>query len=420
MKIWAGLIGVAGVSAAIWNPASKDDAVVFFLAGDANGYLAPCGCSSPMVGGVKRRASAIRNLGVKGRTLFLENGGLVLERGRQDEIKVETFAEMHAASGGTAINLCNSEAKLGAGIVSSLIRLSRGHVVTSSLEKSETLDVPASIAASSFAVGGVSTHADQMGGVLGEVAVPLDTAVRKFVDAAKAAQRTPVLMLDGDRAAAVGLAERFPDLALVQYKSVGRPPDKLERIGRTVLATPGDGGKSIVRLVWRNGKFESYVPIELAPSYKDDPDAARIYKTYLRRVSGEKLLEALARPSKDKYVGSTACLSCHKDAAKVWQHSKHAIALKTLEHEGHERDPDCVSCHVVGLDSIYGFKSRGLTPTMASVGCESCHGAGADHAAKPKLYHLPKVGEKSCKPCHTPENSPRFVFSTYWAKIKHK
>jgi len=420
MKIWAALIGIAGLSAAFLQPASKDDAIVFFLAGDSNGYLAPCGCSSPMMGGVKRRASAIRSLGGKGRTLVLENGGLVLERGRQDEIKVETFAEMHAAVGGTAINLCYSEAKLGIGVVSSLARLSGGHVITSSMEKSAALDLPETIAASTFAVGGASTHADQIALALGEVSVPLDTAVKRLIDEASASRRVPVLMLDGDRAAAVKLAERFPDLALIQYKSAGRPPDKLERIGRTVLATPGDGGKSIVRLVWRNGAFESYVPIELAPSYKDDTDAARIYKTYLRRVSEEKLLEALPRPEKGKYVGSAACLSCHKDAAKVWQHSKHASAFKTLEHEGHERDPDCVECHVVGLASIYGFRSRSLTPGLAAVGCESCHGPGAAHTKSPKLYHLPKIGEKSCQPCHTPENSPRFVFSTYWAKIKHK
>ncbi|HSI73617.1 MAG TPA: multiheme c-type cytochrome, partial [Fimbriimonas sp.] len=98
--------------------------------------------------------------------------------------------------------------------------------------------------------------------------------------------------------------------------------------------------------------------------------------------------------------------------------SAHAHALLTLEKEGHPRDPDCVSCHVVGLQFSTGFKSRQKTPQLANIGCESCHGAGAKHAAKPSLK-LRKLTEQACLPCHTTENSPHFDFKTYWKKIRH-
>ena len=32
---------------------------------------------------------------------------------------------------------------------------------------------------------------------------------------------------------------------------------------------------------------------------------------------------------------------------------------------------------------------------------------------------LPKVEEKTCVTCHTPSNSPSFVFKSFWKKIKH-
>ncbi|MBC8065424.1 MAG: cytochrome c family protein, partial [Chlorobia bacterium] len=114
------------------------------------------------------------------------------------------------------------------------------------------------------------------------------------------------------------------------------------------------------------------------------------------------------------------CGKCHTESEKVWKKSKHAVALKTLEREGHDRDPDCVECHVVGLASIYGFTSRKATPGLTDVGCESCHGPGAKHSLTPKEVPMGKVGQESCMPCHKSENSPHFDFAKYWAKIAHK
>jgi len=420
MKLWVALVGVAGVVAAFARPNGATQSYVVFLSGDYNGSLAPCGCSSPMMGGAKRRAFAIRSLGQPGRTVVLENGGFVDNIGRQDELKVETFAEMLPAEGGTAVNLCYSEARLGIGAVSSIARLSGDRLVSLSLQKSDAVSLQPSVVKGPFAISGVSTRADQIALGLGEQAVASDDAVSAFIQQAKEGNLKPLLMLDGNREAAVKLAQKFPDLALIQYKSMGSPPEKIEYVGKTALCTPGDGGKSIVRLVWENGKFSSYLSVLLAPSFKDDDTASRIYKTYLRRVSDEKLLDAVPRTDQGKFVGSATCIKCHAEAGKVWQHSKHAGALATLEHEGHDRDPDCVPCHVVGLSSVNGFKSRLQTPALAFVGCESCHGPGADHSGLPKQFKLPKVGAKTCQPCHRPENSPNFDFKTYWAKIKHK
>lgn len=420
MKLWVGLFGLLGIGAGFLRVPPAEEPYVLFLAGDSNGYLSPCGCSDPMMGGAKRRATAIKKLGQPNRTIVLENGGFVKAAGRQDEIKIETFAELHKLSSGAAINLCYSEAKLGPGAIASLANLSGNRLITSSLEKSSTLDLPTGIKKGPFLIGGVSSLSTSLGANLGETPVPVDKAVQNLLDEAQRSNLKPLLMLDGNRADAERIAKAFPTLALIQYKSVGHPPEKVEKVGSTLLVTPGDGGKSIVRLVWRGNRFVSYVPVELQPSYKDDPDATRLYRTYLRRVTDEKLLEQLPRSATEKFSGSETCMKCHAQAGKVWKHSKHAEALVTLEKEGHDRDPDCVECHVVGLASLYGFRTRTQTPGLAAVGCESCHGPGARHSAMPKLVKMGKIGEKECLSCHRAENSPKFDFRTYWDRIKHK
>jgi hypothetical protein len=420
MKLWGLAVLAAGAVAANFQTSKPQNEYVIFLSGDAQGYLSPCGCSAPMIGGTKRRATAIQKLGIPKRTLLLENGGLVKEAGRQDEIKLETFAQLHSASHGAILNLTPSEAALGPGAIHSMARLSNGRLVSASIQNPEEFGLKAYRTEGPFLIGGVTARPEQAATGLGAASLPLESSVANLVKAASRSKKSLILVLDGTRELAQSLARQFPQIALIQYRVSGRPRDKSERVGNVLLASPGDGGRYLVRLVWRANRFVSYVPVELEPSYSDHPGAAKTYKTYLNRISDEKLLEALPRVQTEKYAGSSSCGSCHAESDRVWRHSKHFIALKTLEKVGHDRDPDCVECHVVGLASIYGFKSRKETPDLGHVGCESCHGPGNAHIEQPSLNQMGTVGEKSCIPCHNVENSPRFDFATYWAKIKHK
>jgi hypothetical protein len=230
--------------------------------------------------------------------------------------------------------------------------------------------------------------------------------------------KPPSAASDTSRAAAA-LAKKHPDLRLIVYRATGDPPAAAERIGKTWLVTPGEKAKHLLRLTYSAGEFGSYASISLGPEFKNDPDAARIYGQYLGRVSQERLLDKLPRQPTKAFAGSEACAKCHPAAAKAWKASGHSHALLTLEKEKHDRDPDCVGCHVVGLKSDKGFRSRQLTPKLANVGCESCHGPAAGHAKAPRKMRLPKVGAKSCAQCHVPENSPHFEFGDYWRKIAH-
>lgn len=421
MKRLGLLVALAGIVAAGIGARGHDpsaDAWTVFVGGDTLGYLSPCGCTEPMSGGIRRRAEAVRQLATPGHTVVLENGGFVDGQGEQDRMKAETMAEALGAMD-AAINLTSFEAKLGAGRLTSLVSLSGGRFVSASLASAPALDIPAARAAGPFLVGGATTQTDAVESALAVETRSPDAAADALTDQARQKGLAPVLLLEGTLDQASALAKAHPALRLIVYRWQGNPPEKPVHVGDTLLVTPGERSKYVVRLRYAGGRFDGYTPIDLGPEYPDDPHVARLYATYLKRVDQAGLLDQLPRRPSDPYAGTEKCETCHAEAARVWETSGHAHALQTLEKDGHGRDPDCVGCHVVGLADETGYHSRQATPALAEVGCESCHGAGERHAETPQAFKMPKVGEETCTKCHTPLNSPNFDFLTYWARIRH-
>lgn len=398
---------------------SNPEEHVLVLMGDTDGYLSPCGCTKPMTGGIRRRATAVRNLTSGRPATILENGALASGQGRQDHLKAEALAESLRHMGVTAANLTPAEAALGAGLIISLQNLSEDLFVQSNLRPSATNSIHTFVPSGPFLVGGASTAYRKIALALGEQSEPNDVAAKDLSDLARAAGKVSVLMLHDGREEAERLARNFPDLGVIQYRSTGRPLDTPVRVGKTLLVSPGEKGKFILRLLFVEGEFKAYAPIELGPEYSDDASVSRVYRRYLAGVESENLLGKLPRTPAPKYAGTASCTPCHAEAAKVWKASAHAVALRTLIKDGHGRDPDCVGCHVVALDRTTGFQSVKKTPQLANVGCESCHGPGARHVSTKGVVKMGKAGASSCASCHVPEHSPGFTFAEYWQRIKH-
>lgn len=150
-----------------------------------------------------------------------------------------------------------------------------------------------------------------------------------------------------------------------------------------------------------------------------------------------------------EYVGVSKCKTCHKkakdgDQYKIWQESKHATAYKTLASDESkkiakekgiadpQKAPECLKCHVTAynVDKKYIGKKFSIED---GVGCESCHGPGADYKKKKTMEGIRsgkidgaalgyiKPDEKLCKTCHNSE-SPTFKSFDYKkmaAKIAH-
>lgn len=401
MRPWPALIGAAGLLAGFAS--FKDDRPwTLVVSGDTDGYLSPCGCTAPMTGGIRRRATAIRQIGAKTQEVLIDTGGLGGEPGRQSELKAETMAQSLAALDAAAIHLTARDLALGPGTVDSIVRLAEGRVVGTDVNLP---GVAPYVVRGPFVIGGVSARAPE-------------SAIKDLEDAATG--KSAVLMIEGDHAAAVAIARNHPGLAAVVYRRAGWPEDRIERVGSVALLTPGEHGKAIVRTTLSGGRLDDYRVSRLDPTFSDDPTVSRYYRMYLKRVTDANLLDAVPRTPSRAYVGEASCVSCHASAHSVWKSSGHAHALLTLERDGHGRDPDCVSCHVTGFPKVTGFVSRAKTPQLSFVSCESCHGPGGPHAKSPRAFPLPKVGAKACVTCHTPEQSPRFDFATYWRRIAHK
>jgi hypothetical protein len=129
-----------------------------------------------------------------------------------------------------------------------------------------------------------------------------------------------------------------------------------------------------------------------------------------------------------EYVGTTTCKACHTAAALIHDRSLHAHALERLRAKDPKRAglPECLRCHTTGLGYDGGFHPGEESDAggLGQVGCESCHGVGADHVADhTRPYGRPfrqlSGWRERCAVCHDRSNSPKFDISAYLARIKH-
>jgi predicted CXXCH cytochrome family protein len=116
------------------------------------------------------------------------------------------------------------------------------------------------------------------------------------------------------------------------------------------------------------------------------------------------------------YVGENKCATCHSAITDTWKDTRHAKAIESLKKSGQETLPACVKCHVTGYEKDGGFVDYELTPEMAGVQCEVCHGPGSDHVANPMAKNIiKKSGAELCRKCHTEGQDPAF---SYEVKVK--
>lgn len=348
----------------------QEKPVYVIVTGGARGNLAPCGCTKPMTGGLKRMANMVRELKTRYNAAWIDAGDITNTPGRQSELKLEAYAQVMGELGVDAFAITPSERSLGEGMILSMKSLAKG--------------------------------------------IPLDPAERDSVDIRGLTVGIEI----------PGLPHARADIVLSTNPSPHEPgvvtvfPSGGAAVARESQVSPGEALRGLVLLRFQGGRLVESRAISLEPRVADDPQASKAFNSYLSRVRSERLAEKVFRTDQGRFAGSDSCTKCHPVAAKVHLKSAHAHAMATLKAVKHDTDPDCISCHSVGFDAKGGYSP--IQPKkFAEVGCESCHGASADHAAKPKQFKLQKVGEKKCLTCHTTRTSPAFIFSKNWAKIKH-
>lgn len=147
------------------------------------------------------------------------------------------------------------------------------------------------------------------------------------------------------------------------------------------------------------------------------------------------LFGALAAEAQEfEYIGAKKCKKCHLKQYKSWEATAMATTYDKLKPGeaaeaktaagldptiDYTTDANCVKCHVTGMGKPGGFVDIETTPTLANVGCETCHGPGGTYTqdgymtldnkeyVKTEIVAVgmvAEVGEAQCTDCHNSES----------------
>ena len=200
------------------------------------------------------------------------------------------------------------------------------------------------------------------------------------------------------------------------------------QVGARTIAQVPTKGQGVLRMPLGEGPAQ----VEwLSERYADHPDAVAamaLYDEQVKQLFFRQMEQMQRTQTEAVFAGAATCEPCHKPIVELWRTSRHAHAQATLVKAGKQFDPECLACHVVGLGGG-GYINQTVTPQLAGVQCENCHGPSIAHnsspaAVKPKPavpagQNPLRPGEATCRGCHRGSHSPTFDFQVYWPKIKH-
>jgi hypothetical protein len=413
-----------------WEDPKPD--VVLVLSGEMHGYLQPCGCSSPQLGGLTRRYNLVQMLRQRGWAVVAADlGDIPQAQGPQTLLKYGYAMKALDKMGYTAVSFGEYERRLP--LHDALGSYSLNHptpaVVCANLSGREPGEL---FNGTVFDSALAANHQGSKVGIFGLTGLTVekkveDTTVqfnqnthqvlhKALADLKNQGAQLTVLLYqgslreaqtlatwwNGQRQNAAGLARID---AILYVSRADLPPSQPILVGDTMLVEVGHKGKYV-------GAIGAFRRLGASPA---TPFALKYqlvaleppFETPLARVKTHPLMELMENYSKDvkngnylekykkndhpvqvafpdaTYLGSEKCKKCHESAFKVWEGSPHSHAFKKLEEAKNpslrQYDAECVRCHSVGFDFKTGFDGLDKTANLMNVGCESCHGPGSKH-----------------------------------------
>jgi hypothetical protein len=401
------------------NPA---DVLTVFLTGNELGQLQPCGCSGGQLGGLDRR-SAVFNSVPASKRLIIDMGSFVEGDSEQDLIKFNIIIQAFSLLDYDLVNLNKKDAEIAEdlGLLDSI-----GSVFNViSFQGSAEAGIPAkftkqlSIKEINVAVTVAAFNAE---------ATPIEQISELFASQSNL-QTVNILILSRCETAITG---SIAEMGIVDCLVCPAESDEPEIIDdpneRPLVVSVGRLGKYVGRLQIRaaEGKDKltySFSPVPVTEDLPQESPLVELYSTYQQLVKEDNLLEKQPRfalPDGLEYLGSKSCKLCHEYEYEKWSSKAHAHAYATLERVGSQYDPECVVCHVVGMEYESGFISEEEAGNLKNVGCENCHGPGSEHIRT--LGVTETTDPKSdCTDCHTTEKSTNYAGNEqlYFKKIIH-
>jgi len=420
---------------------------VLLLSGQTHGYLQPCGCSYPQLGGLVRRYNFMEWMKTnKGWTVVpIDFGDIMAEKGslaQQNHVKFEVNMKALETMGYVAYGLGETEIK--SDLLDTLVAFSAqqksARPVPLSLNLKEAakkgdmyynlgvrqyivVDTPqvkvGVTSALSPKVAGLAAQQNVQlfnnGQILPPALVSMKDDKAEFV----------VLLYQGEEKEAKLAAQFCQDVAkknpkaatvelVVHAEPEEAPPGAFQVVGGTNLITLGHKGRYVgVVGVWKKpggGYDMKYELVAMGPEWTtpaakeaghpimrmmENEFAARVAKLNLAakfpRFDHQTQLQLRPKGVEAKFIGSEKCANCHPFADQVWAKTGHAHAFDTLVNDvnpGHrDKDGECILCHSVGFMNTTGFLDKNnnakQNERLKHVGCEACHGPGSMHANDP-------------------------------------
>jgi len=419
------------------EPLHKSDALTVFFTGNVLGELKPCGCSAGQLGGLDRRA-AVFNRVPKDKRLIVDTGSLVKSDSDQDLIKFSIILQAFKLLDYDLISLGEKDIEIGrnAGLLDdigpafNIISAHRPSDMKSAAKFTKSLLLKGKTVVITIAAFDAKlSPIEQIGQLFtpGSTVIPAPVRGESNLDTFG----INILILNTcDDAIIDFIAKRIPLVDCIVCPSVSDEPMVAgDPNKRPLVFSVGRFGRYVCQLqiteatVVKDKPKLSFFAVPVEEGLEQEASVVQLYKDYQQLVGERNLLEKYPRftlPGSLEYAGSASCGVCHEYEYGRWSQNAHAHAYATLEGVGSHLDPECVVCHVVGMEYEKGFISEQKTSHLKNVGCENCHGPGSEHimtAGKAKLTE-PK---SACIDCHTPEHSGDYAGNehSFLKKIVH-
>ena len=419
-------------------PGQTRDLVTIFFTGNELGSMQPCGCSGGQLGGLDRRYAVLNAVGPQN-CLIIDTGSLVSESTGQNIIKFSIIVQAFAQLGYDVVNLTEHDILIArqAGLLDGLSSLF--NCITAG--SPDDVKLPAKYT-KKFTLNGIVFEA-------AVVATETEDQIPRLPDLFSSPAGSPstvnILILNRADARTIATVSEMNlvDLLIVPPQS-DEPTLVSDANAGPLVISSGRIGKYVgkIQAIFDGAGQKPRLVFASVPVTEDIPQhqpLVELYKDYQRLVKDANIIERQPRfilPGNLEYVGSKYCKLCHDYEYEKWMASKqvfipalskqaspdswHAGAFATLEKVGSEYDPECVVCHVVGMQYQTGYIAPAKTPELKDVGCENCHGPGSEHLRS--LGAIETSGPMStCSDCHTAEHSGEYAANQkqYFEKIIH-
>ncbi len=414
------------------------------LSGNWQGQIEPCGCTEKQLGGLDRRTETINIVAPDPNSrLILEAGPMIDKFDRQNQLKFDTFLRAMKAVGYDAVAMTASELKLLHDRIVDTEASLRPKIICSNIKEeylakfdgvryiTKELDFKGKKLTSY--VLGISDGYDSPAGKEMELIEPVE-AVKAIVNKLglkKDDDKFLIVLTQSDNDAQVKALREIEGVDILVCRGFGDAPKVNSKEGDIFTCDTGLLSKYVTRISIdaekkpASGSFKlDAIPIH--SSFNLDPAVISLMDDYQLVMQIENLIaENTDRYHLDggnSFAGSESCGNgpeCHADIYEIWSGLRHAQAVPTLAAVNRDFDPECMECHTVGLRYETGYKSRELTPQLAAVGCEMCHGPGTFHNEYPTEPYREIF--TNCEQCHNDYHSPEFKEKReeYFEKINH-